>query len=260
MGVLKANRLNHYFYEHKTVFCSGLRGFWIDPVWSLHVLRVHMWVFWFPPAAWHMNVTSAGGVTVGSSGPAQPSFASRQSLFQHQGSLMRKVSALNQYMKLCMCLIYYFNIVSVCTVSSSGSSPGVCLLPSSFFICDYAPGLQHTRFYSNKTCNQNNKNKNNMSNILNWQGNQGTKGAGFVWDLFTCWWWTLSLVDLLHLSLFTLKLLKRWACRRDPLLVWANTTFIGSAVTLKAELVGGFFLSFFFLLLILLLNLPCERN
>lgn len=107
----------------------------------------------------------------------------------------------------------------------------------------------HTRFYSNKTCNQNNKNKNNKSNILNWQGNQsatGTKGTGFVWDLFTCWWWTLSLVDLLHLSLFTLKLLKHWACRRDPLLVWANTTFIGSAVTLKAELVGGFFSPFFF--------------
>lgn len=148
------------------------------------------------------------------------------------------VSTLNQYMKLCMCLIYSLNINSVCTVNSSGASAGVCLLPSPFFICSPCTRTAaHARFSSNK------------SNILKCQGNwsaTGTKGAGFVWDLFTCWWWTLNLVDLLHLSLFTLKLLKRWACRSNPLLVWANRTFIGSAVTPKAELVGGFFSPFFF--------------
>lgn len=109
----------------------------------------------------------------------------------------------------------------------------------------------HTRFYSNKTCNQREREKNklNTSSVLKCQGNQsvtGTKGPGFVWDLFTCWWWTLDLFDLLHLSLFTLKLLKRSACSRNPLLVWRNTTFIGSAMTLKAEPVGGFFSPLFF--------------
>lgn len=141
----------------------------------------------------------------------------------------------------------------MCTVSSSGSSPGACLLPSQFFICDYAPGLQHTCFSLIRHASRRNppppkKKKKNTSNVLKCQGNQritGTKGPGFVWDLFTCWWWTLDLTDLLQLSLFTLKLLKRSACSRDLLLVWANTSFIGSAVTLKAEPVGGFFSPFF---------------
>lgn len=146
----------------------------------------------------------------------------------------------------------FFNIVSVCTVSSSDSSPGACLLPSQFFICDYAPGLQHTHVFTpirHAIREREKKKKLNTTSVLKCQGNQsvtGTKGPGFVWDLFTCWWWTLDLFDLLHLSLFTLKLLKRSACSRNPLLVWGNTTFIGSAMTLKAEPVGGFFSPFFF--------------
>lgn len=65
MGILKVNRINHYFYEYKMVFHSGLKakGFRIDRVWSLHVPRVQAWVFWLPPALWNINVTSAGGMS-----------------------------------------------------------------------------------------------------------------------------------------------------------------------------------------------------
>lgn len=103
--------------------------------------------------------------------------------------LWMSVHLINTWSWMCMCLIYSFNIVSVCSQFRWFFSRCFCLLPSQFFICDYAPGLQHThtRFHSNNSCNQKkhtHTHRKNMSSVLKCQGNQsvaGTKGPGYRW-------------------------------------------------------------------------------
>lgn len=65
---------------------------------------------------------------------------------------------INTWSCMCMCLIYSFNILSMCTVSSRGSSPGalVCSLLSSSSGTMHLECSTHTCFSSNNSCNQKN--------------------------------------------------------------------------------------------------------